>query len=102
MENYPTIPASDEGLIEETLDPENRDELRATEFAELGIQLSRGFRVLKAWMSLKTDGSLKYRRLIEQNVEQARYLQSLITAHPKARASRARAAQCRLLSLHRR
>jgi glutamate/tyrosine decarboxylase-like PLP-dependent enzyme len=55
----------------------------ALEFAELGIQLSRGFRALKAWMSLKTHGTLKYRRLIEQNVEQAGYLERLIDAHPR-------------------
>jgi aromatic-L-amino-acid decarboxylase len=55
----------------------------ALEFAELGIQLSRGFRALKAWMSLKTHGSLKYCRLIEQNVEQARYLERLIDSHSR-------------------
>lgn len=49
-------------------------------FSEYGVQLSRGFRALKAWMSLKTHGLDKYRRMIRQNVEQARYLGSLVQA----------------------
>ncbi len=47
-------------------------------FSDYGIQLSRGFRALKVWMSLKEHGIEKYGRLVEQNVEQARYLQSLV------------------------
>ena len=43
-------------------------------FSEYGVQLSRGFRALKVWMSLQEHGVLKYGRLIEQNVAQARYL----------------------------
>ncbi len=43
-----------------------------------GIQLSRGFRALKIWMSIKENGSEKYGRLIEQNIQQARYLTNLI------------------------
>jgi len=52
----------------------------STWFGEYGIQLSRGFRALKIWMSLKEHGIEKYGRLIEQNVEQARYLAELVTA----------------------
>lgn len=43
-----------------------------------GFQLSRGFRALKVWMSLKEHGAAKFRRLIQQNVDQARYLASLV------------------------
>ncbi|MBN2471481.1 MAG: amino acid decarboxylase [Anaerolineae bacterium] len=43
-------------------------------FSEYGVQLSRGFRALKAWMSFKTYGIETYARLIQQNVDQARYL----------------------------
>jgi aromatic-L-amino-acid/L-tryptophan decarboxylase len=50
----------------------------STWFSQYGIQLSRGFRALKIWMSLKEHGIEKYRRLVEQNVEQARYLKTLI------------------------
>jgi glutamate/tyrosine decarboxylase-like PLP-dependent enzyme len=47
-------------------------------FSDYGFQLSRGFRALKAWMSLKEHGSLKYGRLIQQNIDQARYLAELV------------------------
>jgi glutamate/tyrosine decarboxylase-like PLP-dependent enzyme len=49
-----------------------------TSFADLGIQLSRGFRALKVWMALKADGVRKYGRLIQQNVDQAEYLAGLV------------------------
>lgn len=52
-------------------------------FNEYGIQLSRGFRALKVWMSLKEHGVEKYGRLIGQNIDQAAYLVSLITASPE-------------------
>jgi glutamate/tyrosine decarboxylase-like PLP-dependent enzyme len=47
-------------------------------FGELGPDLSRNFRALKAWMSIKTFGFDKYARIIEQNVAQAAYLASLV------------------------
>jgi aromatic-L-amino-acid decarboxylase len=52
-------------------------------FSDYGFQLSRGFRALKAWMSLKEHGSRKYGRLIQQNIDQARYLAELMTAAPE-------------------
>lgn len=51
-------------------------------FADLGVQLTRGFRALKVWMSLKTHGVRLLAELIEQNVEQARYLAATIERHP--------------------
>lgn len=51
-------------------------------FAERGVQLSRGFRALKVWMSFKTHGTDVFARLIHQNVRQAHYLAGLITKHP--------------------
>jgi glutamate/tyrosine decarboxylase-like PLP-dependent enzyme len=51
-------------------------------FSEYGPQLSRGFRALKAWMSIKEHGIQKYGRLIQQNVDQARYLADLVDASP--------------------
>jgi glutamate/tyrosine decarboxylase-like PLP-dependent enzyme len=47
-------------------------------FSDYGIQLSRGFRALKVWMSLKEHGIEKYGRLIQQNVDQAHYLEGLV------------------------
>jgi aromatic-L-amino-acid decarboxylase len=51
-------------------------------FAERGLELTRSFRALKVWMSLKTHGVEAFARLIEQNVSQARYLAALIDAEP--------------------
>ena len=52
-------------------------------FAERGVQLSRGFRALKVWMSFKAHGLDAFAQLIEQNVRQAHYLAGLVTTHPK-------------------
>jgi glutamate/tyrosine decarboxylase-like PLP-dependent enzyme len=52
-------------------------------FAERGVQLSRGFRALKVWMSFKAHGLRAFTRLIEQNVRQAAYLVELVTRHPR-------------------
>ena len=49
-------------------------------FAELGLDLTRGFKALKVWMSLKAYGTEKLARLIEQNVRQACYLAELVEA----------------------
>ena len=50
-------------------------------YGEMGIDLSRGFRALKAWMSIKTYGFDQYARMVDQNVAQAGYLASLVEAH---------------------
>ena len=52
-------------------------------FAERGVQLSRGFRALKVWMSFKAHGLRAFAQLIEQNVAQAAYLAELVAAHPR-------------------
>lgn len=54
-----------------------------TWFSDYGVQLSRGFRALKAWMSIKEHGIHKYGRLIQQNVDQARYLAARVDDHPE-------------------
>jgi aromatic-L-amino-acid/L-tryptophan decarboxylase len=51
----------------------------------LGLETSRPFRALKIWWALKENGFSKYARLIEQNVEQARFLAGLVTEHPQLR-----------------
>ena len=50
-------------------------------FNHLGIELSRGFRALKIWMSLKEHGLEKYRQLVRQNLQQAQYLAALVRGH---------------------
>jgi glutamate/tyrosine decarboxylase-like PLP-dependent enzyme len=47
-------------------------------FADRGVELSRGFRALKAWMSLKALGADAIIAAVEQNVDQAQYLASLV------------------------
>jgi len=49
---------------------------------EYGVQLTRNFRALKIWMSLREHGVEKYGRLISQNAAQARYLAGLVLASP--------------------
>lgn len=52
-------------------------------FANYGLQLSRGFRALKIWLAFKSHGIDKFRRLIYQNIRQARYLAQLVEASPE-------------------
>ena len=47
-------------------------------FSDYGVQLSRGFRALKVWVSIKEHGVQKYAKLIKQNVDQAHYLAMLV------------------------
>jgi glutamate/tyrosine decarboxylase-like PLP-dependent enzyme len=51
-------------------------------FAERGLDLTRGFKALKVWLSFKAHGTRAIGRIIEQNVEQSSYLVSLINDHP--------------------
>jgi glutamate/tyrosine decarboxylase-like PLP-dependent enzyme len=50
------------------------------EASDYGIELSRGFSALKAWMSLRAYGMDKYGQMIAKNIHQARYLAKLIEA----------------------
>ena len=43
-----------------------------------GLELSRGFKALKVWMSLKEHGIQKYAAAIRQNIAQAFYLGELV------------------------
>ena len=47
-------------------------------YSEYGVQLSRSFRALKIWMTMKQHGIKKLGRMITRNVEQAQYLGGLI------------------------
>jgi aromatic-L-amino-acid/L-tryptophan decarboxylase len=48
-----------------------------------GMELSRGFKALKVWMSLKEHGLDKYREMIIQNINQAFYLGEKIQQEPR-------------------
>jgi aromatic-L-amino-acid decarboxylase len=50
---------------------------------DYGFELSRGFKALKIWMSLKEQGVAKFGRLIDQNIAQGMYLTKLIERQPK-------------------
>ncbi|MEJ8567254.1 pyridoxal phosphate-dependent decarboxylase family protein [Elongatibacter sediminis] len=50
--------------------------------SDYGLQLSRQFRALKVWMSIREHGLDRYGRMIARNVEQAHYLDRLIEADP--------------------
>jgi glutamate/tyrosine decarboxylase-like PLP-dependent enzyme len=51
-------------------------------FSEYGLQLSRGFRALKVWLSIKEHGLDRFGRLIDRNIAQARELAALVEAEP--------------------
>ena len=50
---------------------------------DYGFELSRGFKALKIWMSLKEQGTAKFGRLIDQNIAQGAFLTQLIAAEPR-------------------
>jgi aromatic-L-amino-acid/L-tryptophan decarboxylase len=47
-------------------------------FSDYGLQLSRQFRALKVWMSIKEHGLDRFGRMIARNVEQAHYFGQLV------------------------
>jgi len=49
-----------------------------TPFSNRGLELTRGFKALKAWMSLKAYGFNRFAAIIERNVEQAQELAVLV------------------------
>jgi len=51
--------------------------------SDYGFELSRGFLALKAWMTIKEQGVEKYGRLIQQNIDQAHYLERLVRDSPE-------------------
>ncbi|MDQ6718125.1 MAG: pyridoxal-dependent decarboxylase [Gemmatimonadota bacterium] len=52
-------------------------------FSDYGLQLTRQFRALKVWMSIKEHGLDRFGRMIARNVDQAAYLGALIEREPK-------------------
>jgi len=47
-------------------------------FADRGLQLSRGFRALKVWMSVQTFGLAAFRAAVQRGLELAEYAESLV------------------------
>lgn len=46
-----------------------------------GIELSRGFKALKVWMSIKEHGIDTYAEMINKNIAQAKYLGNLVMSY---------------------
>jgi glutamate/tyrosine decarboxylase-like PLP-dependent enzyme len=57
-----------------------------TNFLELGMQNSRGFRALKVWMALRHAGRDSYRKMIGDDIRLAQRLYELLEAHPEFEA----------------
>jgi len=51
-------------------------------FSDYGLQLSRQFRALKVWMSIKEHGLARFGRMIARNVEQAQGFGRMVEQHP--------------------
>jgi glutamate/tyrosine decarboxylase-like PLP-dependent enzyme len=51
-------------------------------FSDYGLQLTRQFRALKVWLSVKEHGLNRYGRMMARNVDQAQYLAKRISEAP--------------------
>ena len=51
-------------------------------FSDYGLELTRSFKALKVWMALKTYGADLMGEMIQQNIDQARYLEDLVQRSP--------------------
>ena len=56
--------------------------LEPYDFFNRGPQMSRGFRALKVWMSLRHYGAEAYRGFFRRTIENARYAHELVSASP--------------------
>lgn len=52
------------------------------DYLEYGTQMSRGFRALKVWMSLKQAGAEGYRAVLRKQIRLAEHLHELVCATP--------------------
>lgn len=62
----------------EYLEDTKRAEEQEINFYDYGVQLTRGFRALKLWLSLKTFGAAAFRQAIEHGFELAEYAEHLV------------------------
>ncbi len=58
-------------------------EYTGLDYLELGPQMSRGFKALKLWMSIKQYGVDGYRKMLSQTIHCAERLHSLVKASPE-------------------
>lgn len=58
--------------------------LAGVEFlGDYGFELSRGFKALKLWMSLKEQGVAKFGALVDQQIDMAHHMADRVRAEPK-------------------
>jgi aromatic-L-amino-acid decarboxylase len=63
---------------------EGHDEaLERYDYFDRGPQMSRGFRALKVWMSLRYYGAEGYRAFFRRTIDNARYAHELVSNHPE-------------------
>lgn len=79
----------DAGLLRQTyaytaeyLKDTERDLLEEINYYDYGIQLTRGFRALKLWLSLKAFGARAFRQAIEQGFEMAELAERIVRESP--------------------
>ena len=65
------------------LEGQSRALLNAPFLSDHGFELTRGFKALKIWMSIREKGLDFFGRLIDQNIAQARHLATRIDEHPR-------------------
>jgi len=70
-------------LTPDYLEHSDRGLHAGTWLSDYGLQLSRGFKALKAWMTIRSQGIGVFRHLIQQNVDQAAYLAALVDESPE-------------------
>jgi aromatic-L-amino-acid decarboxylase len=58
------------------------DRTEEVNFCEYGIQLTRSFRALKLWMSLKVFGLQSFRKAIERGIELAETAEKILRQSP--------------------
>ncbi|MFB3920164.1 MAG: aspartate aminotransferase family protein [Terriglobia bacterium] len=58
-------------------------EEREVNFCDYGLQLTRGFRALKVWMSVKTFGARRIREVIDQCLDLTEYAARLFAESPR-------------------
>ena len=53
-------------------------------FADRGLQLSRGFRALKVWVSVQTFGLAAFRASVQRGLDLAEYAETLVREHGRS------------------
>jgi glutamate/tyrosine decarboxylase-like PLP-dependent enzyme len=65
---------------------EGRQEDPRTNFYELGLQNTRGFRALKVWLAIRQAGRAGYQQMIRDDIRLSQLLFAVADAHPELEA----------------